>query len=116
MTRILVCGGRDFDDRAALDRMLDVMHANAPVTAVIHGAARGADSLAGAWARANGIEEIACPADWKTHGRRAGPIRNRAMLTDHKPDVVLVFPGGRGTADMIRQAQRGWFRVVRAMP
>jgi hypothetical protein len=114
--RILVCGGRDFSDGAALWRMLDVMHANNPVTAIIHGAARGADRTAGNWARKNGVEEIACPADWTAYGRAAGPIRNAAMLADHKPDVVLAFPGGAGTADMVRQARRAGVRVVKAVP
>jgi hypothetical protein len=45
-------------------------------------------------------------AQWKKHGRAAGPIRNQRMLDEGKPDLVVAFPGGRGTADMIRRAER----------
>jgi hypothetical protein len=45
-------------------------------------------------------------AQWKKHGRAAGPIRNQRMLDKGKPDLVVAFPGGRGTADMIRRAER----------
>lgn len=82
--------------------------------AVIHGDARGADRLAGAVAEAAGVPIEKYPADWDKHGRGAGPIRNQRMLDDAKPDVVLAMPGGRGTADMIRRAQRAGVRVVLA--
>lgn len=77
---------------------------------VIHGAASGADQLAGAWARANGIRELAEPADWKRHGKAAGFIRNKAML-DMGPDYVIAFPGGRGTAMMVEIARRAGVEV-----
>lgn len=54
-----------------------------------------------------GFEVAACPADWKKHGKAAGPIRNQSMLTEHKPDLVIAFPLGesKGTRDMIRKAK-----------
>jgi hypothetical protein len=45
-----------------------------------------------------------CSPDWKTHGKAGGPIRNQMMLDDYKPQVVIAFPGGSGTADMVRRA------------
>jgi hypothetical protein len=51
-------------------------------------------------------------ADWGQYGAPAGPIRNKTMLTQGRPDVVLAFPGGTGTADMKRQARRAGVRVV----
>jgi hypothetical protein len=72
---------------------------------IIHGAARGADTLAARWARRHGVPQIACPADWKTHPRAAGVLRNTSMLMEHKPHVVIAFPGGNGTADMVRKAR-----------
>lgn len=72
---------------------------------VIHGGARGADTHAGWAATAVDIPVAVYPADWATHGRRAGPIRNAQMLAEGRPDAVLAFPGGRGTADMVRQAR-----------
>jgi len=102
--RLLVCGGRDYSDRDALFSALDRVHDRVGVGCVIHGVARGADSLAGEWATARGIAQEPYPADW-SQGRKAGPIRNRRMLEEGKPDGVVAFPGGRGTAGMVRLAQ-----------
>ncbi len=76
-------------------------------TLVIHGAARGADSYAGNWARSQAIPELACPADWNGPlGKGAGFARNQSMLVDHKPDIAVAFPGGNGTADMVRRCKK----------
>lgn len=110
--RVLVCGGRDFHDRAAAFDALDRIDAETMIETVIHGQARGADSLADEWAsdRVRWVQPF--PADWQTFGRSAGPIRNRLMLVNGKPDLVVAFPGGRGTADMVRQARRAGIRVI----
>jgi hypothetical protein len=68
---------------------------------VRHGAARGADLLADAWAKVRGIPVDPYPADWATYGRGAGPIRNRAMVADGNVVGCVAFPGGKGTADMV---------------
>ena len=106
--RVLVCGGRDYDDR---DRAFAELDALQPIRMVIHGNARGADMLAGIWCRHRSVQEVACPAQWSKFGKRAGPMRNEAML-GHSPDLVLAFPGGAGTADMVRRARRAGVRVV----
>lgn len=111
--RLLVAGGRDFSDREQLYRVLDQLHAETPLTALIHGAARGADTLAASWARVRQVAVVPCPADWCKYGRSAGPIRNLSMLCEHAPDMVLAFPGGHGTANMVSQArQRGVLTAV----
>lgn len=74
------------------------------ITEIIHGGAPGADSLAGQWARANAIKETCVKADWDKHGRAAGPIRNSEMLK-LSPDKAFGFPGGKGTADMVRKVR-----------
>lgn len=102
--RLLVCGGRDFADELNLFRTLDYLHRHR-IACVIHGAARGADSLAGKWAREQGVPCRSFPADWNRHGRAAGAIRNQQMLDEGRPDLVVAFPGGRGTADMVRRAK-----------
>jgi hypothetical protein len=103
--RVLVCGGRDFGDREFLREVLDELAREHVVDVVIHGDAVGADRMAGEWARLAGIRELAFPADWQEYRRAAGPIRNRQMLVEAAPDVVVAFPGRRGTANMIRQAR-----------
>jgi hypothetical protein len=104
--RLLVCGGRDFDQRAVAYDILNRVHAKRRVVLVIHGAARGADTIARDWATIRGIRQRACPADWERLGRRAGPIRNQQMLDQEHPDGVLAFPGSTGTADMVARARR----------
>lgn len=101
--RVLVCGGRDYADQATVDQVLGGIDP-AP-TLIIHGGTTGADALAADWAKRRGLEVVACPADWRVHGRAAGPIRNQAMLDDLHPNIVVAFPGGRGTADMVRRAK-----------
>lgn len=113
MTRVLVCGGRDFVDHARVHAVLDHYHASNPFSVVISGAARGADTLAAEWADTRGISVLPFPADWDGHGRGAGPIRNAQMLREGKPDVVIAFPGGRGTADMVRRAEKAGVPVLR---
>jgi hypothetical protein len=107
--RILVCGGREFADRERLKTVLDSL---GPVSCVIHGSARGADALAHEWAFDRGVLVTPFPADWRRHGRGAGPIRNGLMLSEGKPDLVVAFPGGKGTADMVRRAQRAGLPVM----
>lgn len=102
--RVLVCGGRDFTDREYVYETLDAMHAKTPISCIIHGAARGADRLGRDWAVTRGVWETPFHADWKRLGLRAGPIRNRQMLVEGKPDFVVAFPGGNGTANMVTQS------------
>lgn len=101
---VLVCGGRDYSDKARVYEELDRLHALRPIGTVIHGCARGADAIAARWAFERGISVNPFPADWKTHGKKAGPMRNAKMLEEGKPDVVFAFPGGKGTSDMIGKA------------
>lgn len=103
--RVLVCGGRTYHDRARLFAVLDAAHEANPIAVLIHGAAQGADELANDWAHERGVPCDYFCADWKAHGKNAGPIRNRMMIDHGKPDIVVAFPGGRGTADMVRQAK-----------
>jgi hypothetical protein len=103
--KILVCGGRDYANASALNQALDAIHREQNVTRLIHGAARGADALASAWEVSQGIPTPAFPADWATHGKAAGFRRNEAMLRQGSPELVVAFPGGRGTAHMVSRAR-----------
>jgi SLOG family YspA-like protein len=103
--RVLVCGGRDFSDTDWAYRILDELHRNNNIDVIIEGDARGADRIAGYWAGKNRIDNLKFRADWDRYGKAAGSIRNTKMLKESKPDLVLAFPGGRGTANMISQAK-----------
>jgi hypothetical protein len=75
------------------------------IAVIIQGGARGADEHARTWAKDRGIPVETYAADWKQYGRAAGPIRNGVMLAESRPDGVVAFPGGSGTADCVRQAK-----------
>lgn len=114
--RFLVCGGRDFDGHAWAFRTLDALTAGVEGVTIIQGGARGADAIARDWAKRRGVPCETFAADWRTHGRAAGPIRNQRMLDEGKPDYVVAFEGGRGTDDMLARAERagvGWQRMSR---
>ena len=106
--RVLVCGGRDYADADYLRCVLSEL----PVTVLIEGEAPGADTLARLWAQRRGILIDRYPADWDRYGKAAGPIRNQQMLDEGKPDLVVAFPGGHGTADMVRRARAAGIAVT----
>lgn len=123
--RILVCGGRDYADYLRLATVLDDLCYTRgwitepsddgnylPRVHIISGKARGADMLSIDWAVCRYCSWSEYPADWKQHGRKAGPIRNQYMLDHGKPDVVVAFPGGTGTNDMVRRAKRAGVEVI----
>jgi predicted Rossmann-fold nucleotide-binding protein len=110
--RVIVCGGRFYDDAGEVARRLGAFHARHPITCILHGGAPGADRLAGRWGETQGIPTLAFPADWTRLGNAAGPVRNAAMLAE-RPDAVIAFAGGSGTADMIRRANMAGVPVYR---
>lgn len=113
MVRVLVCGGRDYADAAKVNNALDRLHATRGIEVVMHGAAKGADALADEWARRNRVSLHTFPAQWEKHGKAAGPIRNQRMLAVGRPDLVIAFPGGTGTADMVHIALVSSVEVIK---
>jgi hypothetical protein len=103
--KVIICGGRDFADREKAFYELDQIHAQWPITLVIEGGARGADRIGRNWARMRNIPFQTVNADWDTHGKRAGWLRNVAMA-DLKPDGVIALPGGVGTKMMLDIAKQ----------
>lgn len=123
--RILVCGGRDFKDKDLVYRVLDEICDTRgwktpedefgnylPSVIVIQGGARGADSYADMWAVINWCEQREFPADWDKYGKKAGYIRNQQMLDEGKPNLVVAFPGGKGTRMMIELARKAGVEVI----
>lgn len=95
-----------------LDRVLDQLHEKHKITTIIHGNARGADTLSGLWAKKNKINAQIFPAQWSKYGRAAGPIRNQHMLSESQPDLVVAFPGGKGTQNMVQISKKNGTRVI----
>lgn len=110
---VLICGGRDYNDRNMAFAELDKIHHEQEITKVIHGDARGADTLGNHWARLNNIPQKAYPADWRRFGRSAGFIRNKAMIQNEEIDRIIAFPGGNGTEHMISVARQDGIKVLR---
>lgn len=123
--RVLVCGSRDWDDEEIIWTFLEGFAGyatchnmdEAEPLVIIEGEARGADRSAASWAEDGprcgcgcSVELERYPACWDKHGRAAGPIRNKRMLDEGKPDVVLAFHDNlaesRGTEDMVTRAKR----------
>lgn len=115
----LICGGRNFTDQAMFDdAMARLTGMWGCPSKIVHGAAQGADSMADTWGKRMHIAVVAVPAEWSTHGKAAGPIRNEEMLYLHKPKRVIAFPGGVGTADMVKRAKKhvGRIDVIEIVP
>lgn len=104
-SRLLVCGDRNWSDEAMVERYIRQMEPKV----VIHGAARGADTLAGRVAKRLGIPVLEYPAQWRKYGRAAGPIRNQHMLVAGQPTHVCAFHDdiehSKGTRDMLHRAR-----------
>ena len=129
--RVLVCGGRDFGDVSftqfnyALtkeERQLRedqyqfiwayLSEAITPNDLLITGVARGVEIVAYHWAIINQVQPLPYPAAWGALGMAAGPIRNKQMLDEGKPDLVIAFPGGKGTEHMKKLAQKAGVEIV----
>jgi hypothetical protein len=108
---VLVCGDRNWDDYKAIERELDKLRTQyGPMLVIIQGGAKGADNHALTFAVDNDVESVTFKADWEKHGKAAGPIRNRKMLKDGEPRLVLAFhknlSKSKGTLDMIFVANK----------
>ena len=111
--RIIVTGGRTYNDVELIARTL--MTQTTCEDVIIHGGAMGLDHYASQWAKEHGREVVEYKAEWLRYGRSAGPRRNQRMLDDGKPDCVIAFPGGVGTADMVSRAVKAGVPVFLAV-
>jgi len=105
MERLLVCGDRNYSDQ---DMMYEVLKQFDTNTVIIHGNCKGADKIAGNIAETLGMTVLKFPALWEKYGRAAGPIRNKQMIDEGCPTLVIAFhkdiDSSKGTKNMIKQA------------
>ena len=109
--RVIICGGRDFYNHETVFDVLNRVHSRSfEIGHVITGGAPGADTIANKWAEQWTINHTIVYAKWK-QGSDAGPARNTRMLL-LKPHLVIAFPGGPGTANMIGQAHNALIPIL----
>lgn len=129
--RVIVCGGRKYADKTRVEKTLQrLISTKGDTPKVMTGGATGADQLAYDWCLANKVTVYKYPANWtdlshpdavirtRSDGTQydalAGLRRNQQML-DEKPDLVIAFPGGTGTADMVNRARKAGVAVINLM-
>lgn len=108
--RVIICGGRDYKLTSDDWNTLYELNHRFKFSEVVVGGAQGADAGGKAWADFEEIPVKVFPADWKTYGRSAGPRRNE-MMADYA-DAIVIFPGGKGTADMRSRAMKRGLHVL----
>ena len=99
MLVVAVTGGRDYTDIEHVWSVLSEVNASM----VLQGGQRGADWLAVRWGRSNGRQVVTY--EYVEVGRSGGPVRNKNMIRHGKPDMLIAFPGGRGTANCVHEAK-----------
>lgn len=112
--RVLICGGRNFKNKKLFHKIMneidpatDKQILGDPDLVIIHGAcSTGADKMADEYIVVHCKNFEAYPANWDKYFKAGGPIRNQQMIDEGKPDLVVAFPGGKGTANMIRLAKK----------
>lgn len=111
--KVIIAGGRDYHLTDEDFRKLDRVHAQIGITEVVSGCQRGADRGGELWAARRHIPVKPFPADWPKHGKRAGPIRNKAMAAHVGPEgLCILFPGGKGTESMREEAIKAGVDVI----
>lgn len=117
---IMVTGGRDYDDTNVIAEALG--NYSSLGTILLNGGAKGADFYARRyWHQVAELPYVTMPAPWHRVGKPAGQLRNMAMVAGNSiapygklvPDVVLAFPGGKGTAGAVKAAVKAGIEVVR---
>lgn len=109
--KTIICGGRNYILTSFDYDWLIEQAKSLPITEIISGGATGADSCGEEFAQRNKIPLTTKKADWKKWGKLAGFFRNDEMADI--AEAVIAFPGGRGTADMVRRATERGLKVVR---
>jgi len=102
--RVIIAGSRTIHDYAVVEHA--VKESKFDVTEVVCGGASGVDTLGFTWATRHEIPVKMMPADWKRHGRSAGPLRNGEMAR-YADALILVWDGiSRGSSSMKQQMTR----------
>jgi hypothetical protein len=110
--KVIVAGSRDYNNRDKVYKVLSKLHKHKKDIEIVSGLAKGPDTFGKEWAEVNGVRVHKFPAQWNTHGKRAGPIRNEEMA--RFADALIAFWDGksRGTGHMITIAHEYNLKVM----
>jgi len=112
--RVIIAGGRDYVLTESDRTFLDALHKAIKIEEVVSGGAPGADRGGELWAKSRGLRTTVFKANWETDGKKAGPLRNQKMV--NYADMLVAFPGNRGTQDCITRAMAKGLQVFEPMP
>lgn len=110
---LLIAGTRTYNNYEELKREVDYFRKDVINVRIITGCAKGADTLAKRYAREHDLPLVVYEADWKKHGKKAGPIRNKAMA--YVAHAVVLFWDGKskGTLNMYHTARMWGIETIR---
>ncbi|WP_419797382.1 MAG: DUF2493 domain-containing protein [Terasakiella sp.] len=107
--KTIIAGSRQIEDKEALEQTIAA--SGFDITEVVSGTCRGVDVMGEEWGRTNGVPVRPFPADWLTHGRVAGELRNRDMA-NYADALVLLWDGkSPGASCMLREANKAGIKV-----
>ena len=117
MTRLLVCGSRDFGEHGIVHAVLEGLTFAYDIECVMQGGANGADSAAEFWTVGRKLDTVTFFADWERYGPAAGPLRNQRMLDKGRPDLVVAFINkplaeSKGTKNMVGLARDAGVKTI----
>lgn len=108
---VAVTGGRNYRFGIEDFDFLDGLSRQIKIDKILSGAGSGADCGCEQWAHYHNIPVQRFFPEWDIHGKGAGPIRNSEM--SRLADVLIAFPGGMGTADMVRKCESLGLKIYR---
>ena len=120
-SKLIICGGRHFDDYEALERVVDKVISelnSSEESEIVSGHCQGTDLLGELYAEKHGLKCTVFPANWKKFGKAAGPIRNSEMIkyisdSENPAVIALVGPNAKGTMDTVNKAIKARFSVYK---
>lgn len=104
--KLIICGSRDIvPDYATVTELIDAATNGVVPKLIISGGCRGVDAVGEEWAHDHDVPLRVYQAQWDAHGKKAGPLRNAAMVAEADAVVAICYPDSRGTMDCVRRAQ-----------
>lgn len=106
--KLIIAGGRDFSSLNSFG-FIDYCITRSPfrgIKEIVSGCAEGIDAEGEHWASHRMVRVKKFPADWKKHGKKAGPLRNKKMA-EYADALLLIWDGeSKGSSSMRKEAKK----------